>query len=100
MRVREIKSSMGVYKIINSERGVVPYEVKIANTPSCGCPDFSKNKSKVVCAHIIFVVAVLLDEPNLAETLKTRYLGSDDVNRLNTKAPSAELMQSKKKRTR
>ena len=100
MRVREINTkSTRVYRVANSERGVKTFAVKITNTPSCDCLDFRKNKSKVLCQHIIFVVVVLLEEPSLTETLRTRYLGSDDVNRLNAKTLVAEFMQQKKKRT-
>ena len=102
MRIRDVKtnSSTRIFKVVNSERGVVTYNVIISNTPSCTCVDFLKNKSKVVCKHIIFVVVVALDEPSLSDNLKTRYLGSDDVNRLLAKTPEAEFMQQTKKRTR
>ena len=102
MKIRDVKNkpSTKVFKVANSDKGVLPYEVTLANTPSCTCTDFRKNRSKVVCKHIIFVVVVALDEPGLTEALKTRYLGSDDLNRLMGKQVHGSFVQIKKKRTR
>ena len=102
MKVRDIKnksSTTRVFKVANSEKGVLLYEVTLANTPSCTCTDFRKNRSKVVCKHIIFVVAVALDEPGLQDALKTRYLGTADLSRLLEKQVDASFIQVTKKRT-
>ena len=102
MKVRDYKASLATktFKVANSERGKIGYEVTLASTPSCTCTDFQKNRSKVVCRHIMFLVLVALDEPGLQDTLKSRYLSQDDVNLLIRKPIHDEHVQIKKKRSR
>ena len=83
MKIREIKVISSLRKtteVANSRKGKTNYVVDVANSPSCTCMDFEKNKSKVLCKHIIFVIAVALDGMNFADTLKTRYFGDAELS--------------------
>ena len=102
MKIRSIKVSASgkTYKVGNSSKGKINYTVNIKNTPSCTCVDFEKNKSKVLCRHIIFVVAVALGGIELLDMLRTRYLGEDDVKVLIEKTVPANYLQKKENKTR
>ena len=102
MKIRHTKASAStkLFKVANSDRGKIAYEVILATTPSCTCTDFQKLRSKVLCKHILFVVLAALDEPGLQHALKSRYLTQDDVTRLITKPILDECVQIKKKRSR
>ena len=102
MKIRESKSSSATrtFKVANSDRGRKTYQVTLATAPSCDCPDFRKNKTKVVCSHILFVVLIALDEKGLEDALKTRYISQADITRITGKQIKDEYLQIKKKRSR
>ena len=48
------------YKITSSQIGQQFYDVTICNTPSCTCPDYKKNGTRVFCKHILFALVCVL----------------------------------------
>ena len=101
--IREVKAVSTLKKTItvaNSSKGKNNYVVQITSTPSCTCSDYHKNKSKVLCQHIIFVVTVALGGMDLVETLRTRYIGDDALKALLRKQIPAKYLQKNKKKTK
>ena len=98
--VSKVSALKKTFKVANSSKGKMNYTVDLTNTPSCTCIDFDKNKSKVLCKHIIFVVAVALDGMDLVNTLRTRYLGDDDIKVLISQPVPPHYLQKKEKKTR
>ena len=50
-----------LYEILSSVNGRSFYQVRICTQPSCTCPDFIKQGSKVFYKHIFFVLMFALD---------------------------------------
>lgn len=84
--------------VANSEKGRKSFEVMVTNTPSCTCRDFEINKSKSVCAHIIFAVCVVLGGSDLDESLKSRYLDDENLERIISQNIDTSHLQKKKPR--
>ena len=96
MKIRQVKTISNVkreFTVANSERGKKNFVVQLTNTPCCTCIDFDRNKAKVVCSHIIFVVMVALECPEIEAALKSRYLGDDDLQGLKIKIISPTFFQ-------
>ena len=87
------------YHVLNSERGIVKYEVVITNTPSCNCKDFRIYKEQVLCKHIIFVVVHALQANHLHDALRSRYLGDEDLKTLLANQIPEEFLMKKTKRS-
>ena len=62
--------------------------------------DYHKNKSKVLCQHIIFVVTVALGGMDLLETLRTRYIGDAALKALLRKQILAKYLQKNERKTK
>ena len=60
-----------LFEISSSESGRSCYQVRICSQPSCSCPDFGKQGSKIFCKHILFVLMFVLDvsDVNVLDTL-------------------------------
>ena len=65
--------------ITSSLAGRTTYTIQITNTPSCTCPDFQKNGSRV---HLLFVLIVVLLVHDGSDILTSRFIGDDDVTLL------------------
>ena len=101
MKIREVKSTLKkTITVVNSSKGKNNYVVQITSIPSCTCSVYHKNKSKVLCKHIIFVVTVALGGMDLVETLRTRYIGDDALKALLRKQIPAKYLQKNEKKTK
>ena len=68
--------------ITSSLAGRTTYTIQITNTPSCTCPDFQKNGSRVHCKHLLFVLIFVLLVHDGSDILTSRFIGDDDVTLL------------------
>ena len=75
------------YKITSSQIGRKFYDVTICNTPSCTCPDYKKNGTRVFCKHILFALVCVLGVKTSDSILDKRVLGDDDVKNIFAAAP-------------
>ena len=75
------------YKIASSQIGRKFYDVTICNTPSCTCPDYKKNGTRVFCKHILFALVCVLGVKTDDSILDKRVLSDDDVKSILAAAP-------------
>ena len=73
-----LNSALSKCFTVKNQNGRKTYDVVICNTPSCTCPDFKKNGSKVHCKHILFVLITALGQEETNQTINERYIGDDD----------------------
>ena len=65
------------YKLFTSSRSYVT--VSICNMSSCTCKDFEKNKDKVWCKHILFLLFEVFDCEDFQVEVKDRFLSDESL---------------------
>ena len=76
-KVNELKRS---YKLVTSTRSYVT--VDVCNIASCSCCYYEKEKDRVWCKHILFVIMIALGGSDLETQLQEKFICEEDLKNL------------------
>ena len=77
--MKDINVDKRKYSVSNSVNCRSSYKVKICSSPTCSCPDFQKNDSRVSGKQVLFLLRYVLQIYESDELLKNRYFSEDCV---------------------
>ena len=94
-KVTNVNEAHRLYEVASTENARHFYQVRICTQPSCSCPDFNKQGSRVLCKHIFFVLIFILEVEDISKLDTNSFLHEDLTNMLKTTGVKAEFLKSK-----